>query len=408
MIHLAEKHICTGCSACANVCKHKAITMHEDEEGFIQPHINQTLCTECGLCVKSCPVKCFKIEISTNKQKQTAYAFISYQDRKISSSGGAFSVFARWLLNQGGIVYGATMDEKLQVYHIGVQKIEDLDKLRGSKYVQSKIGSTYFEAKEWLKKGRKVLFTGTPCQIAGLYSSLNGKKYEGLLYTLDLVCHGVPSQGCFDSYIRKLNAKNINWGNVEMFHFRKLDSWSIISSVKFSSTKWKILEQEDNVYMNAFFQKSIFRESCYRCLYSNMNRLGIFTIADYWGIGTNGVPFNKNIASGVSLVIDNEGFIPNIIDELKQFAYIEKRPLEECRLKNKNLNIPSERPLYRDMAVKDMLDGNMTLREYAKKYHLLKKEDFKYKLLKWAKYGIHFLGLYNVYKAISYKLGRTS
>lgn len=132
------------------------------------------------------------------------YALIYDHDRKISSSGGAFSVFAKWIIAQGGIVYGATINEKFEVMHIGVESAEELSKLRGSKYVQSIIGDTYKEIRNHLRSNRKVLFVGTGCQVGGLYAFLNGKRYEGMLYTLDLVCHGTPSYGAFKSYLSKL------------------------------------------------------------------------------------------------------------------------------------------------------------------------------------------------------------
>lgn len=406
MVLLANKN-CTGCSACANVCNHKAITMIADEEGFLQPHINQEICIECGLCVKSCPIISLQTEFNPFKENQTAYALISNQDRKISSSGGAFSVFARYVLSKGGSVYGAMMDDKFDVCHIRAIDIEGVAKIRGSKYVQSNLKDSYRTVKADLKAGMMVLFTGTPCQVAGLYAYLGKKTNQTLLITLDLVCHGVPSQGYFKSYLKKL--ETATGKKLKAFRFRKLDSWSIVPAIQFAETeRWTNLEQEKNAFMTAFFDKSIFRECCYQCTYSNMNRVGTFTIADYWGIGAQGVPFKKNVSAGVSLVIDNHGMMPDLIGDLKEYAYIEERPLEECKAKNHNLNAASERPNARNEAVKDMLDMNMTLREYAEKYHLMKKENLQYYLLKWTKDLVYALGLYNVYKTISYKLGRTS
>lgn len=408
MILLADKNNCTGCSSCANICNHKAIAMITDEEGFLQPKINQELCIECGLCAKVCPIlhsNAQKVEIGN----QEAYALISHQDRKVSSSGGAFSVFSRWILNQGGIVYGATIDKSFQVYHVGIDKLKELDKLRGAKYVQSRIGNTYREAKDWLKKGRKVLFTGTPCQIAGLYGFLNGKKYEGFLYTLDLVCHGVPSQQTFDAYLNKIKINRpTNSGNIEAFQFRKLDSWSIIPTIKFTESKWEILKYADNAYMNAFFEGLTFRESCFRCKYCNTNRVGTFTIADFWGIGKYGHKFKRNVACGVSLVIDNYGIIPQITETLKQYAYIEKRWMEEAVAEQTNLKHPMPRNEMRDNIVKDMINPTISLKNFSKKYNLPYRKTIKSVLKESIKTLIYNLGLYNVYKTISYKLGRTS
>ena len=161
------------------------------------------------------------------------------------------------------------------------------------------------------------------------------------------------------------------------------------------------------VFKELFYGHTVLRPSCYECPYKSVMHPGDITIADYWGIGVE-VPFKKNVAAGVSLVIDNQGMMSTLIGDLKEYAYIEKRPLEECKAKNHNLNTPSERPDARNEAVKDMLDVNVTLRNYAEKYHLMKKENLQYYLLKWTKKLVYTLGFYNVYKTISYKLGRNS
>ena len=197
MIQLADKFHCTGCAACQQSCKHDAITMVRDAEGFLIPEINYNNCIQCGLCQKRCP------EINPlqrqDYKRQDAYALISKTDRKVSSSGGAFSVFARWVIQQGGVVFGASIDDKFKVSHIAIERVEELYLLRGSKYVQSDLGNSYMKVKDFITNGRMVLFSGTGCQVAGLYAYLGGKRYEGLLYTLDLVCHGTPSQGMFDN-----------------------------------------------------------------------------------------------------------------------------------------------------------------------------------------------------------------
>lgn len=403
---LATNKECTGCGSCQNACAHQAILMEPDLEGFLQPKVVTSKCIECGSCVRKCPIL-NPSQITPKEQK--AYAVINFKDRKVSSSGGAFSLFARYVLNKGGVVYGSTMDEGLNVHHTRITAIEDLPKLRGAKYVQSLIGNTFLEAKRDLLNGKLVLFVGTPCQISGLYHYL-GKKYEDLLITLDLVCHGVPSQTTFDAYINKIKSSarlNIKENLIEDFRFRQLSSWSIVPAIKIENKKWKLLEQEDNVYMNAFFKLSIFRESCYRCQYSNMNRTGTFTIADYWGVGKEGVPFKKNVSSGVSLVIDNQDIMRVMMDELKQMAYIEERALDEGKMHNHNLNYPSERPAERNTAVVDLIDEDISLLQYAKKYHLLDSK-IKYLVMHFFKKVVYSFGLYNVYRSIIYRFGNGS
>lgn len=406
MTELANKKECTGCSACMNACAKGAITMITDNEGFLQPDINTDKCVECGLCRKVCPVLSpLKRELTNQK----VYAFIDYKDRKKSSSGGAFSFFARKVLSEGGVVFGATIDESLQVYHIGIEDAEELYKLRGSKYVQSKIGTIYKDVHRELLSDRKVLFVGTPCQIAGLYGYL-GKRWDNRLITLDIVCHGVPNQKVFDTYLKKLaEIKQFspnNVGNIVDFRFRNLDSWSIVPAVKVAKSEaWRLLSQEANAYMAAFFRGLIYRESCFNCKYANTKRIGTFTIADFWGLGTIGKKFKKNISAGVSMIIDNNGLISEYLPTNN--VYIEERTMSEARLKNENLNHPFCRPIERERAVLDLLSPTVTLRAFAKKYNLL--DSFPKHILKTVfMYFVYRLGVYNAYKTISYKLGRTS
>lgn len=407
MIQLCLKDSCTGCGACMQSCSHGAITMRYDNEGFLVPIIDKAKCVDCGLCQNHCP-ELRPIE-RLDYEKQKYYALIYDQDRKISSSGGAFSVFAKWIILQGGIVYGATINEKFEVKHIGVESIGELNKLRGSKYVQSIIGDTYKDIRNHLRSNRKVLFVGTGCQVGGLYSFLNGKRYEGLLYTLDLVCHGTPSYGAFKSYLSKLE-KNISpngeVGAIRDFRFRKLDSWSIVPSVKFTKSNWRMLNLSENAFMDAFFKGITFRECCFNCQYCNTKRIGTFTIADFWGIGRHGLPFKRNVSSGVSLVIDNTGLMPSIIDELRGMVYIEERPKEEAICEQVNLKNPMKRLAVRDSAVLDMIDPNFSLKEYAKKYQLPYKATMKWRIQKIVKDVIYAFGLYNVYKTIIYKFGK--
>ena len=407
MIKLANQNTCTGCHACKNVCPKHAISMVEDSEGFLQPFIDTDICIECGLCQKTCPVIS---PLRRNEINQKVYAFINYTDREKSSSGGAFSFFARKILSQGGVVFGAYMDEKLHVRHVSIESLDELDRLRGSKYIQSKIGDTYAEAKKLLRSGRKVLFTGTPCQISGLYKYL-GQRWADSLITLDIVCHGVPNQKIFDTYLQKLiKIKNFapkTVGNIIGFRFRNLDSWSIVPAVKIAKSKtWLILSQEANIYMAAFFRGLTFRRSCFTCQYANTERVGTFTIADFWGVGSIGKKFKEDVSSGVSLLIDNYGQLDKFISS-EDNIYVEERSLDEARLKNENLNRPIAKPAERDSAIQDILNPELTLLDYAKKYKML--DSLPKHLVKTIfKKVIYALRLYNAYKTISYKLGRTS
>ena len=204
-----EKSKCSGCSACLNVCPVHAINMTEDEDGFLYPSISSALCVECGQCLKVCP---FRNELCPESLQETYAAVAENVDLSESSSGAVFPSIAINFLKTGGIVYGCSMqyeNDQITVRHTRVSNEKELIRLKGSKYVQSDMGLTYPSVKEDLNNGLKVLFSGTPCQVAGLYSYL--REDHPNLYTIDIVCHGVPSQKFFHSYIeyeesiRKMN-----------------------------------------------------------------------------------------------------------------------------------------------------------------------------------------------------------
>lgn len=362
------------------------------------PHVDLAKCVDCGLCEKRCHAL---NRPGQDLSKQKTYAVINYEDRKKSSSGGAFSMFARYVLGKGGVVFGTAYDPFPTLKHIAIERLDELDRLRGSKYVQSEIDNTYKQVKELLKTDRMILYTGTPCQIGGLYAYLGGKRFEGQLITLDIVCHGVPNQRIFQIYLNKLGSYKQD--TIDAFSFRKLSCWDYRPSAHLCrKSKWEIMYQENNVYMTAFFRGLIFRESCFNCQYANCNRIGTFTIADFWGIGKHGVKFSKGVAAGVSMVIDNQGLLEKMKPEL-QGCYIEERTLEEARAENGNLNEPVGRRKERDTAIIDMLDENVSLMQYAQKYNML--DGFlKHLVKKTFKDVIYGLHLYNMYKTISYKL----
>ena len=259
MPNLANKKDCTGCTACINVCAHKAIVMYADSEGFLYPTINESQCVQCGLCEQVCPV--LTITESGNTDQPIVYAMWHKHDRVKSSSGGAFSALARLIFSKGGKVYGAAFGENLVLQHVGISSIEELQKLRGSKYLQSNLGDIFKDVKKDLLEERWVLFCGTPCQIAGLKAYLR-KSYKNLL-TADLVCHGVPSQKIFDSYLMKL-CKEIRIEAIQNYGFRKLDGWAISPSIKVNG-KDISLYGINSLYMEAFNKNALFRESCYNC-----------------------------------------------------------------------------------------------------------------------------------------------
>ena len=212
------KDKCFGCRSCEQVCPKKCIDIKPNEEGFLYPLVEESVCIHCGLCVKSCPAE--NPDVHRNHPSEL-YGLKNKDEKAImrSASGGASDAAAKVILAEGGVIFGAAYDENLRVSHIEVNKIDDLYKIQSSKYVQSNVADCYSKAKKHLQEGRKVLFTGTPCQIAGLYAFLR-KDYDNL-YTLDLICHGVPSPLFFEKYIDYMGKKM--GGKVIEYNFRSKD-----------------------------------------------------------------------------------------------------------------------------------------------------------------------------------------
>ena len=360
---LASPETCTGCAACLNACAHSAITMTADAEGFLAPHVDSNKCVECKLCEKVCPV------ISPLQDKgfmhPSAYAVWNEPDRRVSSSGGAFSAFARHVLSQGGVVFGAAFDEDLHCKHIEIQDMDGLASLRGSKYVQSEIGDTFVQVRKHLRANRKVLFCGTPCQVAGLKNFLK-KSYPNLL-TLDLICHGVPSDAVFQGYLKKISSRFA--ADVECYEFRDRDGWGKAPSVSISG-KFRRIYGVDALYMEAFNASAIFRKSCYQCPYSGIPRVGDCTLGDFWGIGRYGKPFKHDTMKGVSLVLTNTSQGETALQELTD-CFIEERTLEEALIENHNLKSSSVLNSNRESIITDFLNPEVSLQTIATKYNLV-------------------------------------
>ena len=284
MISIEDKSKCSGCHACFLACPQKCIRLITDEEGFLYPQVAQKECTNCNLCEKVCPI--LTPHSTLKETKPLAYAVKNTNEyiRERSSSGGVFTAMAEYIIEQGGLVFGAAFDDEFNVAHVRVDKKEDLEKLRGSKYVQSKIGYTYQEAKEALILGHPVLFTGTPCQIGGLKAFLK-KDYEKL-YTQDLICHGVPSPFAWKKYLEYLTDKYGSEVNHVAFR-NKENSWKKYSIfISFENGQELMEPFTENVYMQAFLENLCLRPSCYDCAFKGINRVADITLADFWGIET--------------------------------------------------------------------------------------------------------------------------
>ena len=363
---LANASDCTGCSACANICPHGAITIGPDSSGFIMPAIDENRCVECRLCEKACPIV-NDINLKHPEVKDV-YAFWDNRTRTASSSGGAFSAIARWILERGGVVFGAAWQEDFHCRHISCDDMVGLSALRGSKYLQSEIGKTFSEAKKALIEGKYVLFTGTPCQIAGLRSFLR-KSYDNLL-TVDIVGHGTPSNELFKNYIYKLKREYPKYAPADGFEFRNLHGWGYAPTVKVRNIfSKKELTGIPNLYMAAFKKAATFRESCYDCRFNGLSRVGDLTIADFWGIGALGSPFRHDVSKGVSLVLLNSGKGREVFRELKD-CFVETREVGEAVQLNHNLTGSSTRPVDREGIIEAFNNPELLLSEIDSRFHL--------------------------------------
>lgn len=272
---------CCGCKACANVCPKDAISFVADEYGFLYPTINEDKCIGCQKCVHTCE---FQKEGEFGHQPIEGYA-ARHKESGIynnSTSGGAFTAIAEWVIQRGGIVYGCVFDESNTPIHIGVDTLEGISAMRGSKYAQSDVGFIYRDVKAKLSEDKYILFTGTPCQVAGLYSYL-GKQDVTKLLTADLICHGVPSAMTFKRYISYLEKKFHS--KVKTFQFRsKQFGWTKpVVSVCFENGMNKWWYPRKNLYYANFDKRNFQRLSCFRCKYSCDSRCGDITIGDFWG-----------------------------------------------------------------------------------------------------------------------------
>ena len=364
MPQLATHAECTGCVACYNACHHRAIEIKADKGGFLYPKVSKDKSIECKLCERSCPV--ITPPAVEHYEEPKAYALWSNPDRTLSSSGGAFSAFSRLILDKGGVVFGASFDESLHVKHIEIDSVENLDRLRGSKYVQSNIGDMYQSIKKLLRQDRYVLFCGTPCQVAGLRAYLH-KDYEKLLL-LDLACHGVLSEAVWQSYLSKLSAKFSN-KKISHYDFRRRNGWGYQPSACIGNKK-KLLYGIDSLYMAAFDKSALFRKSCYHCQYASSKRIGDCSIADFWGLGRLGIPFKHDVMKGVSLVLVNNDKGKRALSMLKD-CFIEQRPLNEALAQNANLNHPSPYNKDRDGIISAFINPTTTLNDIDSQYHLV-------------------------------------
>lgn len=302
---------CTGCSACLSVCPRSAIQIVEDSHGFYRPKIDESKCVECGLCQRVCPAN----GLTSDDLKMNSRRILAYQaddaERAKSSSGAAFWTLATYVLNNGGVVYGACFDEDFRVVQRRCASVDDAQSCRGSKYSQGFVGSSYVEAYNDLKQGLDVLYSGTPCQIAGLRSFLSKKNYSGQLVTCDLICHGTPSNRMFREYISFLEKKS-GKKVIKYFHRPKDRGWGVHVEKALLDDGTALYDTiESNTWRDVFYSNNALNSSCYNCAYTDVNRVSDFTLADFLGVDRVRKGFNDH--KGLSVVMVNSELAERIV-----------------------------------------------------------------------------------------------
>lgn len=354
-----KKSECSGCTACKNICPKNAIQMIEDEEGFKYPKIDKEKCINCGACYKICPnVK--KDETNTIKE---AYGVKhkNENERITSRSGGVFIALSDYVLKQGGIIYGAELKEDFTVIHSRAENKKQRDKFKGSKYIQSDMKDIIKKVQQDLKENRKVLFSGTPCQVAAVKSCVSKKDQENL-YTCDLICHGVPSNKIFREFLKYI--EKISGKTIKNFNFRdKRFGWeSHYETAIFDDNT----EMTTQYFRNLFYGHNILRPSCYECNYANIHRPADITIADFWGIENVAPEFMDE--KGVSLVIINNDKGKEWFEEVKDNLHTIYCSVEDCVKYTYTLNQPTPVAETRDEFWQDYnnKDFNYIIEKYAK------------------------------------------
>lgn len=336
---------CSGCFACSNICPTNAIEMVLSKEGFYVPKIVETLCTNCGLCLKVCPI----MNVPSGEDKFSApkvYASWSLDEktRLSSSSGGLYPELAKLILENDGVVFAVGWNKEWLPQHKEVSSFDQIPETQGSKYVQSHVGSTYRRVAEFAKSGTKVLFVGTPCQVAGLRNLLErtGITQDNTIL-VDLVCHGTPSPFVFKKYL----VENFDSDKITAIFFRnKITGWSTFS--------FSIIEKDSKTYSVRHFRDSFFwgflrnlylTQTCYNCPFSKLPRQGDITLGDFWG-----VPDKYKDERGVSVVLVNSKKGERIFNQLseKQRIFAEEVPLATVTKANPRIisglmNVPKER-----------------------------------------------------------------
>lgn len=361
MINIKYNEKCCGCGACVQKCPQKCIDLKKDSEGFSYPEVNDGSCINCGLCDHVCP---FNVSIKVNKNEPLESLACYAKDKTIqlnSSSGGVFSLLATLVIERAGVVYGTAMaDDCRSASVVSVQSIQNLYRLRGSKYLQSQTKNTFIEIQNYLRQGRHVLFSGTPCQISALKLFL-GQEYEHL-YCVDIICHGTPSPELWCKYVdymeKKFHLKLVN------VNFRcKDDSWKDFGIKSNYSGRQVYIDRKYDAYMQMFLRNYCLRPSCYVCKAKSYSMSDI-TLGDFWGIDRVLPKMNNPLGTSLVLLRTQKG--RELLQNISDLLVMESVDYSDAVIDNKAEYKSVDRPTERDTFFKDM--NRMEFKDFFMKY----------------------------------------
>lgn len=350
-----KKISCCGCESCRQICPRQCIEMTFQDDGFSYPVINKEECMKCNICKEVCPLEEAKKIVNSPQERECYYGW--HRDgvvRHESTSGGAFSAIAELILDDGGLVYGAMFDDKFKICHQKVRIINDLWKLRQSKYVQSQTRNCYTEIKEKLDNSKKVLFCGTPCQVHGLQTFLQ-KYHEGLVL-VDFICHGVTSPLLFKKYLDSLEKKNKS--KVKKFRFRDKVTIRNFSSLAYTTIEFengKKISSGMNSYLMSYMKGFMQRESCEACPYANLYRWSDITIGDFWGIEDIVPNIKDEFMKGISLIMANSRKGREVCNKLTEKMHLFSIDVSDVQKgKNEQLEKPIKKNRHKKQFYRDV------------------------------------------------------
>lgn len=338
------KDSCSGCGICRLVCPQKCIDMDKDEEGFFYPRKDKTKCVECGVCEKICPMT---LEGRPDISKITPLSYGGWNRNgnilAKSTSGGIFTSLAEAVIKQGGVVFGCAYLDNNQVKHISVNAINELDKLRGSKYAQSDLGDSFVQVKAELKRNKRVLYSGTPCQIAALRNYIKDNNDNLLL--VDVVCHGVPSQVALDYYVKELEKTHNSKVNNLAFRDKRKYGWKHSLSYDYNNNgKQKYVNRLPyrSEFYYLYLHNYLSRYSCYKCPFASLERQGDITLADFWGVKQ--IAKHRDIKRGISLILTNTNKGVEVLSSIQNNIILKETNIEAALKANEHLMHPSSIP----------------------------------------------------------------